>query len=356
MYDVMLTWDDVMMTKSTMAFRRGRSRKRRGACLPETQNSSAGAASGSLAGTGNLEERIREEIRARQLPNSFANVVRTTYREIAEALLMRNTQAQRPLVVGVCGCQGSGKSTLTAFLKLLLDWQAQSTAILSLDDLYLTRRQREKLAREIHPLFATRGVPGTHDVSLGLKTLQSLRNASARSRTPMPAFEKSRDDRKPRAEWQTFKGRPAFILFEGWCVDARSQAPAALRKPVNRLERDCDPDGIWRAYVNDRLAGPYQELFATVDVLIFMQAPSFDCVYKWRGLQEKKLRRSKRGHAVMDKKQLQNFIMHYERLTRWMLKEMPGRTDILLPLGTDQHIHAVKIRAHRTGRTGRPRE
>jgi D-glycerate 3-kinase len=287
---------------------------------------------------------VRAEIAARQLPANFADTVRTTHREIADALLARNTRNERPLVVGLCGCQGSGKSTLAAFLKLLLDWKMKSTAILSLDDLYLTRHQREKLARAIHPMLATRGVPGTHDVALGLKTFERLRNAGVRSRTPLPAFEKARDDRKPRKDWQVFKGRPGFILFEGWCVDARPQAPAALRKPVNRLERDCDPDGIWRAYVNGQLAGPYRDLFATIDVLLFMQAPSFDCVYKWRGLQEKKLRRSGRGSAVMDRKELENFIMHYERLTRWMLKEMPERADILLPLGTDQYIHAVEIR------------
>lgn len=292
-----------------------------------------------------FEQLVHEKMTALQLPRNFADIVHTTYREIADALLARNTQAERPLVVGLCGCQGSGKSTLAAFLKLLLDWKMQSTAILSLDDLYMTRRQREKLAREIHPLLATRGVPGTHDVSLGLKTLQGLRNASVRSRTLLPAFEKGSDDRKPRKDWQVFKGRPVFILFEGWCMDARPQTPAALRKPVNRLERDCDPDGIWRAYVNAQLAGPYRDLFALIDILLFMQAPSFDCIYKWRGLQEKKLHRSKRGSALMNRKELENFIMHYERLTRWMLKEMPGRANILLPLDAKQNIRAVKIEA-----------
>ncbi|HLY06400.1 MAG TPA: hypothetical protein VKR31_11695 [Rhizomicrobium sp.] len=296
-----------------------------------------------------FERAMQEKISTLQLPRGYADVVRTTFREIAGALPARNAAAGGPRVVGVCGCQGSGKSTLTAFLKLLLDGDAQPTAILSLDDLYLTRHQRERLAREVHPLLATRGVPGTHDVALGLETLQRLQNAGARSRTPLPAFEKARDDRKPRKDWQVYKGRPAFILFEGWCVDARPQAPAALRKPVNRLERECDPDGTWRAYVNGRLAGPYRDLFASIDVLLFMQAPSFDCVYKWRGLQEKKLRRSSHGDAAMNRKELETFIMHYERLTRWMLKEMPGRADILLPLGSDQDIRAVEIRSREKG-------
>lgn len=291
-----------------------------------------------------FEQAIRAKVTELRLPGSFANVVRTTYRDIAAELLMRSARTEGPLVVGVCGCQGSGKSTLAAFLKLILDREAPSTAILSLDDFYLTSRQRQKLARDIHPLLATRGVPGTHDVALGLETLQRLLNASVRSRTPLPAFEKARDDRAPRKDWRLFEGRPAFILFEGWCVDARPQAPGALRKPVNRLERDGDPDGIWRAYVNGQLAGPYRELFAPIDILLFMQAPSFDCVYEWRGLQEERLRRSTRGGAVMNRQELETFIMHYERLTRWMLMEMPERADILLSLDGDQHVQAAEFR------------
>jgi D-glycerate 3-kinase len=297
-----------------------------------------------------FDQAVAAKIAALKLPANFADTVRTTYRDIARALMTRHANGRRPLVVGICGSQGSGKSTLAAFLKLLLDWEGQPTAILSLDDFYMTRRQREKLARDVHPMLKTRGVPGTHDVALGLKTLQRLQGAGARSKTPLPAFEKAKDDRKPRKDWPAFKGHPAFILFEGWCVDARPEAPGALRKPINRLERDCDPDGIWRTYVNDQLAGPYRALFAPINVLLFLKAPSFDCVYQWRGLQEKKLARAKRGNRVMDKKKLENFIMHYERLTRWMLKEMPPRADILLPLGTDQQIQAVKIRTPRSPR------
>jgi D-glycerate 3-kinase len=300
-----------------------------------------------------LEHAVGEQIAALRLPANFAKVVHTTYREIADDLLDRSRQMERPLVAGVCGSQGSGKSTLAAFLKLTLEWEGRPTAILSLDDLYLTKRQREKLARDVHPLLRTRGVPGTHDVALGLATLGNLRAAGAESRTAIPRFDKGRDDREPRKEWEIFKGRPAFVLFEGWCVDARPQPEAALRKPINRLERDCDPDATWRCYVNDQLDGPYRALFAPIELLLFLQAPSFGCVYTWRALQEKKLRRARKGEggAAMDRKALENFIMHYERLTRWMLKEMPPRADMLLPLAPDQRIRAVKVRKPRDRRS-----
>jgi D-glycerate 3-kinase len=303
------------------------------------------SAAGKPQASTSLQQAVREKIATLQLPASFVHEVYTVYREIAQNLFLRGRRTDEPFVVGVCGCQGSGKSTLAAFLKLLLDWEGCPTAILSLDDLYLTRGQREKLAREIHPLLKTRGVPGTHDVDLGLKTLHGLRTARTTSRIPIPRFDKARDNRAPRKDWDVFRGRPAFILFEGWCVDAKPQPEAALRKPVNGLERDCDPDETWRRYVNDELTGPYQELFAPIDVLLFLRAPSFDCVYKWRGLQEKKLRRASKteDRAVMDKKVLDTFIMHYERLTRWMLKEMPSRANILLPLAPNQRIRKVEI-------------
>jgi D-glycerate 3-kinase len=293
-----------------------------------------------------FEQALKKKIAVLQLPASFAKTVHTTYRRVADALLAEKGLNKRQVLVGVCGCQGSGKSTLTAFLKLILDGDHRPTAVLSLDDLYLTKRQREKLARDVHPLLRTRGVPGTHDLVLGFKTLRNLQEADTFSRTPIPRFDKARDDRAARKNWDVFKGRPEFILFEGWCVDAKPQAERALRKPINRLERDCDPDGVWRRYVNDQLAGPYQALFAGIDLLIFMQARSFDCVYRWRGLQEKKLHGAKprKNGAVMDERSLETFIMHYERLTRWMLKEMPTRADILLPLAPDQRIRAVKIR------------
>lgn len=293
-----------------------------------------------------LRNAVREKMRRLELPANFSRTVQTTYRQVAVDLAARSKGRDAPLCVGVCGCQGSGKSTLAAFLKLLLDFAGHPTAILSLDGLYLPKRLREKLARDIHPLLRTRGVPGTHDVNLGMKTLGRLCGATHRSRIPLPAFDKARDDRKPRSAWEVFLGQPAFILFEGWCVDARPQPQAALRKPINGLERDCDPEGVWRRYVNAQLAGPYRGLFAPIDLLLFMQAPSFDCVYKWRGLQEKKLGSGQRkGSGVMDTGRLETFIMHYERLTRWMLKDMPPRADILLPLAPDQRIRGVNIRS-----------
>ena len=135
------------------------------------------------------------------------------------------------------------------------------------------------------------------------------------------------------------------VLFEGWFVGARPQPAKALDEPVNALERDGDPDGRWRRHVNTTLAGEYQALFETVDLLVLLQAPDFEQVYAWRLLQETKLAarlaREGGGGAAMDEPVLRRFIQHYERLTRWIQEEMPGRADVVVRLGQDHEVVGV---------------
>ena len=136
-------------------------------------------------------------------------------------------------LVGVTGSQGSGKTTTARALARLLDARGLRAAILSLDDLYLPLADRRRLAAEVHPLFLTRGVPGTHDVDLGVAILEGL---AAPGATLMPRFDKATDDRA--SAWDVHEGPFDVILFEGWCVGARPQAPGALIQPVNDLERE----------------------------------------------------------------------------------------------------------------------
>lgn len=236
-------------------------------------------------------------------------------------------QADGPLVLGLCGAQGSGKSTLAAALAR----QFPDTAILSIDDLYLPRDERLRLAGNTHPLFAARGVPGTHDVPLGIATLSALR---AGRQVRLPRFDKSRDDRLPEHEWPLSPPRPRLVVFEGWCVGARP-IPNDLRPPINRLERDEDPDATWRRHWNAALAADYPPLFAAIDKLALLAAPSWDVVLGWRREQETALRP---GPARMDEAALARFVSHYERLTRHILHEMPARADLVIPLADDRSI------------------
>jgi D-glycerate 3-kinase len=115
------------------------------------------------------------------------------------------------------------------------------------------------------------------------------------------------------------------------------QPADALREPVNRLEAEEDPGGVWRREVNRRLATDYAELFARIDLLILLKGENFEVVRANRRLQEEKLALGNPGGvAIMDDTALDRFLMHYERLSRWQLQEMPSRADIVIPIGADQ--------------------
>jgi D-glycerate 3-kinase len=262
----------------------------------------------------------------------------------AAVLARLTTHRGAPLVVGICGAQGSGKTTLA---DRLLDGLARAgiaAASLSIDDLYLTLAERERLARDVHPLLRTRGVPGTHDVALGLSVIADI---DRRQRTSLPRFDKSRDDRAPADRWPAVDGPIDVLLFEGWCVGARPQAAEALVEPINSLEREEDRDGRWRAYVNAALAGPYRPLFDRIDLLTLLAAPGFEIVRGWRIQQEAGLRAQAGADApgVMTDEQIGRFIQHYERLTRHILAEMPGRADITIALDAERRVLGV----HRPG-------
>ena len=274
---------------------------------------------------------IDKLILAEGLPGDYRGVVERHWRPLADRIADLWLDKQ-PVLIGINGAQGSGKTTLCRFLEALLIEHNLRTVTLSLDDLYLTRAERLALAAGEHPLFATRGVPGTHDVALGEVILDDL---LAGRTAAVPRFDKATDD---RAAVRRMVGPPLdVVLFEGWCVGAVPQPAAALREPANALERDKDLDGAWRREVNRRLATDYAELFARIDLLVMLEIDGFEAVRANRALQECKLAASNPGGAaIMDDAALDRFLMHYERLTRWMLAEMPSRADVVIPIGADQ--------------------
>lgn len=243
----------------------------------------------------------------------------------------------RPLILGICGAQGSGKSTLARRLAERLGVRA---AVLSLDDLYLGKAARAELARAIHPLLATRGVPLTHDVGLGCAILDAVKAGRA---ARLPRFDKASDEPLPQAQWDAIDGPLDLLVFEGWCAGAAAQPESALAAPVNALERDEDQGGDWRRAVNAALAGPYQALFARIDRLVLLAAPGFEVVRGWRAQQEAELRaalaaRGRNPALAMSDAQIGRFIQHYQRITQAILAEMPGRADLTLRLDRNRRL------------------
>jgi D-glycerate 3-kinase len=292
-----------------------------------------------------------------QLPDSYLVSAEKWFAPLLACLAQKAKRTGPPLVIGINGSQGSGKSTLADYLCSMLGERHKLRCVsLSLDDFYLTRQQRAKLATEIHPLLQTRGVPGTHDIPLALQTLNSLIGATDESNDILiPRFDKSQDERRPAADCDSVKGPLDIILFEGWCVGAKPQADEQLQQPVNNLEAQQDSQGVWRRYVNQALAGEYQTLFQLLDLLIMLQAPSFDAVFNWRLEQEEKLIARLGGlkgsenstmvqSGIMSAAQIADFIAHYQRITEQSLREMPQRADHLFKLDNQRRIISAQSR------------
>ena len=280
-------------------------------------------------------------LRTQALPGHYMQSVRECIVPLAEHLVREQQAAARPIVVGVSGAQGCGKSTLALFLENWLKKEAGlRTATLRLDDLYFDLATRARLARTEHALLRTRGVPGTHDVALGERLLEQL--TFGEGNVHVPVFDKATDDRLPRADWTTMRAPVDVVLFEGWCVGVGAQSDSALETPVNELEQADDADGCWRRYVNEQIDGDYSRLFERLDMLVFLRVPAFGKVLEWRGLQEEK------QGGPLDDAGLRRFVQHFERLSRHMLDTVPAYADVVIEID-DEHRLAGLTMAARPG-------
>jgi D-glycerate 3-kinase len=292
-----------------------------------------------------LRPQLIARIEAQQLPVSFIDIIEQWYWPMARYIAGQHEATAGALLVSVNGAQGAGKTTLTSFLRLLLQaaW-GLSTADVSLDDFYLTRAERQFLGAHVHPLLATRGVPGTHDLGLAQVTLAGLRHCSAQQPCAIPRFDKALDDRCPPADWTRIAEPVDVILFEGWCNHAPLSSAADLVAPINALEESEDPLGIWRRYVNEKLQHYHTQLFNQADLLIHLAIPRFEVVLGWRQLQEDKLAASSAdARRVMTAVQVQRFIQHYERISRGCLAHLPELADVVLSIDAAHNIDGLTI-------------
>lgn len=252
----------------------------------------------------------------------------------------------RTLILGLSGSQGSGKTMVTGILQIILKkFFKKNIYIISIDDFYKTLRDRNRMSQQKHSLFKTRGVPGTHDINL-IKNFFIYTKRKKFKKIKLPKFNKSIDDRSKKNYWHNINKRPEIIILEGWCVGAKPQIISSLRKPVNILERHEDKDLIWRKYANEKLKKEYKEVFAMIDYFIFMKVPNFKIVFKWRLLQESKLR--KKLHykkKIMTYSAIKRFIMFYQRITLQMMKDLSKSASIVLLLKKNHEIKRVLFRS-----------
>ena len=277
------------------------------------------------------------------LPDSYREDAFEFFVPLVDLIANRALDSEHTLYVGINGAQGTGKTTLGKLLVTLLSAREFRVANFSIDDFYLTQSERNQLAESQHPLLATRGVPGTHDISLLMTKFEELKNLKAEQVCELPRFNKAIDDRCEKEDWQKLIGPIDAVILEGWFVGAPPQATRDIELPINSLEKTEDADGSWRKYANYQLADQYQSAFDQLDLLIMLKAPSFKQVSEWRSLQEEKLEKIGPidSPGIMDEEQLARFIQHYERLTRHCLEYLPVKADVLFDLDTDHRIAGV---------------
>ena len=253
---------------------------------------------------------------------------------------------KKTLFLGFSGGQGSGKTTVAKILKIILKkFFKREIYVSSIDDFYKTLKDRNEMSHTIHPLFKTRGVPGTHDISLVKKFFDFIKKKNFK-KFKLPKFDKSMDDRLKKKYWSNIKKRPEIVILEGWCVGAKPQSNSIINKSINVLEKYEDKHLIWRKYANEKLKKEYKKLFAMIDHFIFMKIPNFNVVYEWRLLQESKLR--KKSHSskkIMSYNEIKRFIMFYERITLQMIKDLSKSASVVMLLKKNHEIKKVLFKS-----------
>ena len=130
----------------------------------------------------------------------------------------KKAKSKRPYFVGLAGGQGTGKTTISSLIKIILTKYFKLNVFrISIDDFYKTRKERINLSKRVHPMLLTRGVPGTHDINMMLNFFKKSKIKKFK-RLKLPTFNKAIDDRFNKKKWYDLKNKPDVIIFEGWCV------------------------------------------------------------------------------------------------------------------------------------------
>ena len=261
--------------------------------------------------------------------------------------ISKKSNKKKTLVIGLAGGQGSGKTTISSILSIILKkYFKLNVFIVSIDDFYKTRKDRKMLSKKKHPLLMTRGVPGTHDVNLMLSFFKKIKLKKFKS-LEAPKFNKAIDDRYKKSLWYKIKTKPDVVIFEGWCVGARAQSSSQLKKPINSLEKVYDQGTKWRAHVNNQLKTKYKTLFNQLDGLLYLKAKNFNLLREWRLKQERKLwvqTKNKKNLKIMSSGDVINFMQTYQRITQQMFKDALKISSIILNLNSSHQIEKIKFK------------
>ena len=258
--------------------------------------------------------------------------------------IYKKADKKRPYFVGLAGGQGTGKTTISSLIRIILKKYFKLNVFrISIDDFYKTRKERINLSKRVHPMLLTRGVPGTHDINMMLSFFKHAKSKKFK-RLKLPTFNKAIDDRFSKKHWYNLTNKPDVIIFEGWCVGAKSEKTNTLKKTINSMEKAKDHKQIWRKYVNRQLKLKYKNLYSQINCLIYLKAKNFSLLQKWRLKQERKLwikNKLKSNSKIMSRGDVINFMQTYQRITQNMFRYMPKYASIILNLNSNHQIKSA---------------
>ena len=309
-----------------------------------------------------MEMAFQTTVRAMGLPAHVSQQLKTIYQPIVTWLDEQRIRLSRPILLGVSGPPGAGKSTFAQLLAKAMSLQTcRRVETISLDDFYLTKLERQQLARDVHPLCAVRGVPGTHDIEWLMSTLDRIFAPTSLDPTSLdltsldltncerlviPRFDKLADDRAARDVSHGITTAPDCVLLEGWCLGCPPLP--AWRAPYNGRESREDPQGVWARWSAQHLNSAYQALFERLDGLVMIDVASMDCVFEGRWRQEQRLEALRSNYSSdesprMSKAEVYAFLALFERHIAHMRAHLPSTCDVLLRRGEDGELMPVRL-------------
>ncbi len=192
---------------------------------------------------------------------------------LAFVVAERRRVPSRPVFIGIQAPQGAGKTTLVQQMLELLPDLGLSGVGLSIDDFYLTRAEQLQVAAAHpgNPYLEHRGYPGTHDVDLGVRTLDALREPTG-GIVRVPRYDKSahggRGDRAPESAWTEVQRPLDLVFLDGWMLGFE-------QVPEDRLP---DP----RMIPANRALASYSPWLERLDAFVVLRAKDPNYVVNWR--------------------------------------------------------------------------
>lgn len=243
----------------------------------------------------------------------------------------------RPLIQGILGGQGTGKTTMCQILSLIIQQLGYCTLNLSLDDLYKTYSDRLTLTQQ-DPRLIWRGPPGTHDIDLGLSLLDQIRQGN--SPVIVPRFDKSAFSGAGDRSTPEIVTNIDIVLFEGWFVGVLPIDPQVFTNAPPPIITDDD-----RAFARDMnfLLQAYLPLWQRLDSLIALYPSDYRCSLEWRKQAERKMIAA--GKSGMNDSQIEEFVNYFWRSLHPELFIKPllisPKVDLVIEVNTDHSFGAI---------------